>query len=230
MVRFNTRHINELALLLAVCAGSALGLLLGNGKRVTAKAPPLSVSRQSSDKLIQISQRPDEPLEFGNLSIRNAKITPGRKFNAASLAARSAAQGTDWLDNLEFNLKNRSDKQITYIVFELQFPDTEVSGPLMVYRELSTGVPSRASGGPLRSDDESPLALKPGDTTTVKLSAKHLERIKHFIGLRNFRLSEMNTVVVKILVVTFDDGMKWSSGYYMKPNPNVAGGYERVNQ
>lgn len=240
-VKSYSRFIDtNVTLLLTVCiASSVLGFVLGVNRRTTAIAKHLdshsnSISssrnmknmaaalrasvQQSDEKRIEISQRSDELLEFGNLSVKNVKISPNQKFSATSLAASGGGSVGDWLENFEFSLRNKSDKQITYVVFELQFPETEVNGPLMVYRELRIGIPPKESLDPTRSDAE-PLALNVGDTTRVVLSAKHLQRIKEFILLRNFQLSEMNRVVVKILSVFFNDGMKWESGLYYRPNP-----------
>jgi hypothetical protein len=233
MAMIETHRTSNTLMLLAICIGSAmLGLASGNRKTVTVTATPSPFSvRQSDQKSIVISARPDELLEFGNVNVKNVKITPNRKFSLKSLAVKDGEQVDDWLENLEFSLKNTSDKHITYIQFEIQFPDTEVNGPLMVYREFGIGVDpeagSRSRGGALRNDR--PLDLEPGTTTIATLSTAHLERIKHFIGLRNFQLTNINTVVVKILGVYVDDGLMWSSGHYYRLNPGSRGGYERVN-
>jgi hypothetical protein len=98
--------------------------------------------------LIEVSERPDELIEFGNLRVKDVQITSSRKFNAATVAVKSGRQIEDWLENLEFSIRNKSDKQITYIQFELQFPDTGVTGPLMVYREFGIGVHPQSAGIP----------------------------------------------------------------------------------
>jgi hypothetical protein len=229
MAKLRANHFNEALLLIAVCAVSAtLGFVLRSNKVASAKAYSPALLRQSDDKIIEINERPDELLEFSNLRVKNVKVAPGQRFSAQSIAANSNGQAEDWLENLEFRLENRSDKQIIYILFELQFPDTEINGPLMVYGDWGIGIPPRQSGNSVRSNGQS-LALNPGATTTVALSDQTLQRIKQFIGLRNFQLTNIQKVVVKILYVLFDDGLKWSTGRYYKLNPSLPGGYERIN-
>jgi hypothetical protein len=233
MAKLRSSQIYQTVGMLAVCVGAiVLGFALGNSRNIAVKAAAPLVVRQSDEKSIQISQRSDELLEFGNLSVKHVKLSPSGTFNASSLAAKSERQVEDWIENLEFTLRSKADKQITYIQFELQFPDTEVNGPLMVYREFGLGVHPQ-SGGELRGGAlryGKPLALSPGDTAIATLSDDHLQRIKHFIGLRNFQLNDMHRVVVKILSVTFDDGLMWSSGHFYRPNPGTPGGYERINR
>lgn len=230
MAKPRANRFNEAVLLIAVCAVSAtLGFVLRPNKVASAKAYPPALLRQSDDKIIEINERPDELLEFSNLRVKNVKVTPGHRFSAQSIAANSNGQAEDWLENLEFRLENKSDKQITYILFELQFPDTEINGPLMVYSDWGIGIPPRQSGNSVRSNGQ-PLALNPGETTTVALSDQILQRIKQFIGLRGFQLNDMNRIVVKTFYVIFNDGMKWSMGFYYKPNPGRPSGYERITQ
>jgi hypothetical protein len=229
----DANRTNGTLVLLAICVASAmLGFLLGGLKPVSAKASGPLLPRQSDEKLIEISERTDELVEFGNLRLKDVTIAPSRKFSAASLAVKGGGEVGDWLENLEFTLRNKTDKQITYIQFELQLPDTEASGPLMVYREFGIGIHPKAvgtlRGGALRNDE--PLALKPGDTAIARLSADHLQRIKRFIALRNFQLADINKVVVKILGVFFDDGLMWSSGHYYRGNSTAPGSYERIDQ
>jgi hypothetical protein len=234
MAKFlSSSRIKEAMILTAACVISGiLGVVLGSSQRVTAGASRPLLSQLSDEKLIEISERPDELVEFGNLRVKNVQIAPSRKFSAASLAAKSGRQSEDWLENLEFSVRNKSDKQITYIQFELQFPDTGATGPLMVYREFGIGVHPKSGdilrGGASRNDK--PLVLDPGDTTTVTLSAEHLQRIKHFIGLRNLQLTDISKVVVKVLGVFFDDGLMWATGHYYRANPDAPGGYKRIDQ
>lgn len=221
----------NLIVMLAVCVGSAfLGFALGSNTVNSAKTSKAVSLQQSDEKAVITAEQPDDPLKFGNqLRVKGVRIAMGRKFSATSIAQRGRGQVEDWLDSLEFSLTNKSPKHITYIHLELQFPDTEVNGLLMVYRELAVGVPPKLSGDQLRYGE--PLDLSPGNTFTFALSTKDLQQIKDFLALRKFELFDLSSVVVQVLTVVFDDETKWTlGGSYFRPNPAVRGGYERVNQ
>ncbi|MGA9772434.1 MAG: hypothetical protein WBV94_25600 [Blastocatellia bacterium] len=228
MANLKTHRINQTVLLLAVCAISAMfGFALRDNETVAAKSYPPILLQQSDEKVIETYERDDDLLEFGNLSVKNTRIVPYQKFSANLLAEKGGGQAEDWLENLEFSLRNKSDKQIIYIQVELQFPDTATNGGLlMVYREFCIGIHPK-SGSTLKNIR--PLALNPGATTTATLSRDHLQRIKNFVGLKNFQLTDINKVVVKILAVIFDDGVMWSSGHYFRANPAAPGGYELIS-
>ena len=96
----------------------------------------------------------------------------------------------------------------------------------MVYN-LRVGIP------PTRSKDDlehgKPLALAPANRLILTLSAEELTQLKQFLALRNFQLTDLNQVVIRIVSVVFDDGMKWEMDYYYRPNLSAPGGYQRIN-
>ena len=228
MANLKTNRINETVLLLAVCTASAmLGFALRDNKTVSAKSLPVSILQQSDEKVIEKQYFPNEPFEFSDLSVRNFHIVPHQKFSAKSIAENNSTEVGDWLENLKFVVKNRFDKRITYIYIELDFPETEASGPMMVYNQLSIGIHPKAFGDSLKHD--TPLALEPGGKITFTLSAQRLKLIKDFLAFRNFQLADLNKTVIRISYVFFDDGTKWSQGDYYKPDPSAPGGYQRIN-
>lgn len=231
MAQLKATRKNRRAVMLIVCAASALlGFALGNTKVNGTRAnKPLSL-QQSDEKVIVTAEHTDDPLKFGDLLLlKNVKIVMGRKFSARSIAEKGGGRVEDWLENLEFGLENKSEKRITYIRLELQFPDTDINGPPMVYDRLGIGIPPNASKDESRYSK--PFALNPGDTYVFTLSPRNLQVIKDFLALGKFQLADTNKVVVQVLYLIFDDGIKWTlGGSYYRPNPNVPGGYERINQ
>jgi hypothetical protein len=212
MSKLRAHHINEAVVLLAVCAGSTmLGLVLGGPRGAAPRINQPQVVEQSDEKVIVTAEHPDDPWKFGNvLRVNNVKIAMGGKFSARSIAESSGGSVEDWLENLQFSLENKSDRPITYIHLELQFPDTTINGPLMVYDRLSIGIPPGAVGDTSRYGE--PLALVPGDAFMFTLSARDLRAIKDFLALRKFQLTDINKAVVQVLYVIFDDGIKWTLG------------------
>lgn len=228
MTKLRANRIKKMVVLLAVCVGSAMmGFVLGYSKVDTAQAGSSKLLQRSDEKVIERKEYPKEPLEFDNLAVKNVKITPSQKVSARSLVEHGGGQIEDWLENLEFSLKNKSDKQVRYILLQLQFPETEVNGPMMAYN-VEVGIHPNASGDALIYGK--PLALEPGDTFAFTLSAKELKQMKDFLALRKFQLADLNKTIIPIVSVIFDDGKAWSSGRYYKPNPNAPGGYEPIDQ
>ena len=226
MQKVRVNRINESVLLSAAFGAAVLGFALGNSHKATVKAsrPP---SQRSDEKVIERKQFPREPFRFGDLSVKQVRIFPRVKFSARLIAERGGGHVDAWLENLSFTIRNTSNKRMTYINVELDFPETTVNGPLMVYNQLALGIHPKAFGDSLKHG--TPLALDPGDTTTFSFSAERLRLLNEFLGLRNFHLADLNQATIRIDHVIFDDGMKWSQGDDYKPNPAARGGFERVN-
>lgn len=232
MGTFKETRVNEGLGLLGVCfVGAVVGFYLGNRQTFPVKASAPVAVRQTDEKSIQISHGSDELLDFRDISVKHTKISSSGKFSVSSLGDTADGEVGDWLKDLQFTLKNKTDRQINYIQFELQFLDTMVDGPLMVYTEFGLGIHPNSESLPKRGSmiNDKPLALNPSAKVTASLSDDHLRRIKHFIGLRNFQLGDLNRVVIKVISVIFDDGIMWSSGHFYKPNPDAPGGYQRIN-
>jgi hypothetical protein len=229
MARSKANRANHALVALAVCAAAAgLGLAL-RSNRIPAVASTFTPTSQPPDmKVIVKESRPNEPVQFGDLRVQNVEIPPGKPFSASELAHVSKGQPEDWLGGLHYSLKNTTDKRMTFILAELQFPETTTTGPLMVYNRLGIGIPPFKPMPPEYEGNKS-LSLDPGDTVTFQLSPAQLEGIKSFIGLRNFQLADLSKVTVKITYVIFDDGTKWDVGHYYKPNPSAPHGWERID-
>ena len=210
MIKLKVPKTNQIMVVMLCIVTSLLGLALGSSNRVTsATNKPLPV-RQSENKMIVATEVPTDVLKLTDMRIRNARVTSGLRFNATSISESGGGQVEDWLENLALTFKNVSKKQITYARFDLLFPETEWKGPMMVYNPLEIGVPP---GARLEdSSDSKPITLKPGDAVTITLSAKKLQQIKHFLGIGNFQLAELNTVYIQPHFVNFDDGTKWTFG------------------
>src|SRR5262245_42886394 len=227
MPKSPTHHTGEKMILAAALVSiAALGFTLGNGQGTARTSRP--VPQRSDQKTIERKQFPNEPFRFGDLKVKNVTISPREKFSASSIAATGGGQVEDWIDKLSFTIKNTSNKRITYINIELDFPETSVNGPMMVYNQLAMGIHPKALENHLKHG--APLALEPGDSTTFVFSPEHLQLVRQFLADRNFQLADLNDATIRIDQVIFDDATKWSQGYDYRPNPNVRGGYERIGR
>jgi hypothetical protein len=213
---------------LAICIVAALlGFGIGKNSTTAGRVSPHQSVKRSDEKTIERYQRPGEPFLFGNLAVKKTRIGLREKFNINSLAERVGQPVEDWLENLQFAIKNRTNKEMTFILLELQFPETEVNGPMMVYH-LTIGMPKKATENELRTHKA--LALKPNNSIVFTLSENDLKGLKNFLSLRGFQLDGLNNVVIRIMSIYFEDGMKWEQDYYYRPNPNSPGGFERIDQ
>jgi hypothetical protein len=227
MAKLRRNRINKIVIALVVCVVSAMmGFVLGNARVLTGKASAPLLSQQSDEKEIDRYERPGEPFEFGNLNVKRTKFNLRQKFSAKSLAQSNGGEPEDWVENLEFSLKNKLGKQITFILVQLQFPETEVNGPKMIYN-LHMGIPVAASESEKKS--AAPLALEPGKRAVFTLSSEELKLLKEFLAIRRFELAKLNKLIIRVVSVVFDDGMKWEMDYYYKPNSSLPGGYERMS-
>jgi hypothetical protein len=219
------RRHDALLFLTVCCGASMIGLCLGNNGTPTVKAErPLP--QKSDEKTIERTQFNNEPFRFGDLSVKKTNITLGEKFSATSIARSGGGQTEDWLENLKFTVENTSEKPITYIDVELDFPETMSARGMMVVNQLGIGVPPFVSGDRLKQT--TPLMLDPAETITFMLSAQRLQMIKDFLAFKNFQLGDLNRVTIRIGYLVFEDGTKWEIGRYYRPNPNAPGGYERI--
>lgn len=219
-------------MLLAVCFGSAiLGITLGLNKANSTKAYQPTVLQESDEKVINWMNYRDEPLKFGNLSVKNTKQILGNKFDVKTLAEKQGGSTEDWLENLEFTLNNNSKKMITSISLHFEFSnklvrETSVTGPDIAY-PLNIGYPPEAPKEELKYFE--PLALNPGEEFTMKLSAKKLNSIKKALAASNHTFANMSRLDIRIVRVIYSDGLTWSNGRNYRPNPSAPGGYELID-
>lgn len=237
MKELKTSRVTRTFVLVAVCAGSAaLGFILRDSRTLTATASksaslvePATLG-QSDEKTVLLRYTTKDPLKFSDvLWLKAVRVLSGATFSARSIAEKAGSTNEGWLDRLQFTVKNQADKRIVYVHFEVSFPDTMANGqPIMVYRELSLGIPAKASGDTSKYGE--PLSLDPGQTHTVVISSEHLKVMDEFLALRRYRLSDLTRVDIQVLDLFFNDGTKWSLGGYYKPNPSAPNGWERTDR
>ena len=220
MARLKASRLNQTLLLILVCSGSAmLGFLCRGGRNAAANSRP--ILQASDDKVIEIKRFPNEPYRIGDLRVKNTEVVARQPFSARSLTSTTG----DWLENLEFTVRNTSDRRITYIVIQMDFPETGVGAPLMVYPK-AIGIPP-VPPVPPRSN---PLSLDPGDKTDIIITAPEVEGIKDFLASRSYQLADLNKIVLRIATVAFDDGIKWEQGRLYRRSPGARSGYEEIKQ
>lgn len=145
------------------------------------------------------------PVEISELKINGKAVNADEEFDG----------DTDWLQGLIFKLKNKSGKTITFIVLDLDFPETKAVGDGRVSQHQIT-----LGRDPENKFERPPLHFPPGETMEVPLAPEYNE-IRTLLG-RRLSLDSVTNVLVRLHQVMFDDGTVWSSGnlYRRNPDPN----------
>ena len=225
MARLKVPSVIQILVLFVVCVvASMIGFAVRNNASAPKPNQPSALQR-SDEKVVEIKEYSGKPYDVSELSVKKVKILPGEK-----LKVRSVAESEDWLDGLEFNIKNKWDKQIIWIHIELDFPETAVGGSLMI-GNLDMGIHPQATENDKKYGK--PLALNPGETVTYTLSKQWLAVIKKFLEQGGFQLANLNKVVIRISSTIFNDGTSWSEGNWFRydpKSPNAIRGYERIKQ
>lgn len=177
---------------------------------LVAMVPLFFVSRalfvalaQTSDEVQKQIVRvnyPNEPLQIVGLRNSQKALTINEKFR----------QERDWLQGLTVRFKNNTGKAITYLAWSLDFPETQASGPLMVFDVFYGAHPIRQAK---EYKDEPPIAA--GELFEQHLDGKRVDQISNFIGKRH-RLDTLTRVNIRILEIRYDDGTGWNSGTFTK--------------
>jgi hypothetical protein len=199
--------------------------------------------KQSDQKVIENDEYKSVPCAIVELSVKNVKIKSREtlvsvgfnqvprdwyEFSAESVAKNGGGAKEDWLENLALTIKNKSDKQITYIGLSIRFPETTINGPMMVYNLLNLGIHPKVSTRLV--EQSTPLMLAPGNTTTFTLSTQKLKNIKSFLAFRKFQLAELNKADLSLDTLIFEDGIRWYAGDFYKPSSSTPSGYIRIEQ
>ena len=174
MSKLRANRINRTVVSVVVCtAATLIGFAFRNTGTEAGRAYR---PQRSDDKLVIKGDWGDEPVEFSSFHTKNLVITPGRKFSVKALAE---AGGKDWLEDFGFSLKNVADKKIVFVLLQLHFPESGITGSRMVY-DLEIGIPPKAIGPAL--ENAKPLSVEPGDTFTFTLSANELQHMKSYLA------------------------------------------------
>jgi hypothetical protein len=149
-----------------------------------------------------------------NLPIRGRQFRDAYKFQA----------GDDWLRNLSLVLGNRTSKNIVLVSPSLHFPETKPNGPEvtcdLVFGRIPENVAYTSSGEKIPQGSNTPIMLAPGQRMMFSL-AEDSSNIRDTVE----RFQPFSTVSLCYIhfSVYFEDGMRWSEGTYVAPDPAHAG-------
>ncbi|MGB9181766.1 MAG: hypothetical protein WCB68_21225 [Pyrinomonadaceae bacterium] len=174
------------------------------GAKAWSKITPLKQEAAAQDKVVEIDNFPNSPVEIVDLHVKDMNVKLGEKFKLDN----------DWLRTIRFKLKNISDKPITHISLNLDFPETTSADPRMAY-SLEFGQRPGA-----RQNKSGPIFLIKGDMASVALSEAQYADLKRFVETKR-PLTTINRVLLSIPLVFFADGTVWSGGTLYRPDPTA---------
>jgi len=146
-----------------------------------------------------------EPFELIEPLVKGRKISFGQKFEETG----------DWLQSLQFKIRNKSDKQIIYIRVLLTFPETQSPGnPMRAYDVYFGQKPNE------RIHRSSPLLLSRGDIVNFALSQKQIENIDSLLQGGGFSGADITRLEFWIAEVVFADGLMWRGGNLFHQDPS----------
>ncbi len=115
-------------------------------------------------------------------------------------------------EGITFKLKNYSGREIIFIEFRLDFPETIATG-----NEMSSSIYVGQRPGSVAKKD--PIRLKPDEELIVILDEREYTNIKKFVELR-VPMSKITQVTAYPAFIIFSDGFAWNGGDYLRQDPN----------
>lgn len=227
MAKLKTNRLFQLMTLLVVCSTSAfLGSTSRSETKNSTRVSVVLAPQQSDEKVIELKTFPTEPYQFDDLSVKKTKIVAGQRFNIRTVAEQAGAQTENWIEGLEFNFKNKTEKEVKYIRLEFDFPETKTGTPMLVYQTVFGVIPNSKENV---KKAHQPFSLESDASFKYMLTERELQNIKKFLSSRSFQLESMNSIVIRVEDIFYEDGTRWWQGSWFKPNPNQPSGYEKIN-
>ena len=161
---------------------------------------------QQNEKTVSKHPAPrNEPLEIIDIRTQTKTVKLGEGFEDES----------DWLKHLTFKVKNKSDKAITFLQIDLDFPETEkTAGAIMMHQIFLGQRPDVKST--LRKP---PLYIKPNETIEISLEPIYGD-IKTLIELKHPSVEVINKLTIRTGDIMFEDATLYSGGLLHRRNPD----------
>lgn len=166
---------------------------------------------QEKLRIIQEAEQENSPVVFMN------RYVGDKAFDRSHLNRHGITAGHNWLSELSLDMKNVSNKNVTYIIPHLQIPKSgkmELNG-MIVPIFFGNRVASAATAN---KDSSSPLELlKPGDVVKLKMSDALRTNLEDY--LKKYDAEDIEQIRTDVRVVHFDDGTGWSLGLELRQDP-----------
>ena len=161
---------------------------------------------QQKEKVVSKHPAPlNEPIEIIDVSVNTKAVKLGEGFEAE----------TGWLKGVTFKVKNRSEKAITALTIDFDFPETKESAGAIMMHPLFLGQRPDFKSSIYRP----PLHLQPNETIEISLE-KEYAGIKTLIELKHPSVDVINKLVIRVGDMMFEDGTLYSGGFFYRRNPD----------
>lgn len=191
-------HIANRRRLVAVVVPFLLGAIV----LVVSLLPSGAASQTGQRKrVIEETPYPDAPVQIVSLTNRRHPIKLKESF----------VDDDDWLEGLEIQVINKSDKTVTHVGIEIVFESP--NGPPSVW-PITYGL------NPFSLKPDEPIitnkikAIRPGGRTSVELSDLAYGELKAF--LKDTGHIDVDKVKIFVTTIGFDDGTAWGGSYYIR--------------
>lgn len=170
-------------------------------------------------------------LTAGGLSVQalswiepeGTSLTDASRFRSAYYAPAADS----WLKDLTLVLRNRTSKTIVRVEFDLTFPETKGTGPMIWptvrFGQLPANAAFYGSGDPIPPGPEPAILFNPGQVMGFNF-ARSESHLRAAVETRQ-PFASISLCYVHFRV-SFDDGMVWTeAGDYANPDPQHPGRY-----
>lgn len=171
----------------------------------------LDVQAQSDKKTVKLADTIRPQIKFSDIKIGQQDIKLGEDFDT----------GPDWIKNLTFKLENISGKRIVFLIVNVNFPQTRLTGNLMSYG-INFG---------LRPDSKfrqtnPPMLLKPAEILEVSLD-REKERIYKFVNERQ-PIESIQKIELETGFIIFEDRTAWLAGSFLRQDSGDPDLYKHI--
>ncbi len=191
------RKITTALIIANICLVTLYTSSWSHGKRRVAPQKEKAVLKHPGPK--------KEPFEITEIRVKTKALKLGEIFEDES----------DWLKHVTFKVKNRSDKAITFLQIDLDFPETEATAGAIMMHQLFFG-----QRPDFRSTlNNQPLYIKPNEAIEISLEREY-DDIKTLIELKHPTVGVINKLTIRTSSIIFEDDILYSAGMFSRRNPD----------
>lgn len=171
---------------------------------------PIVTSAQEKLRIIHETEQEDTPIVVVSRQVGDRPVDRNYRNRHGIMA------GQDWINQLTLDVKNVSNKNITYFEINLRIPKTGTmvhTGMIVSIFFGNSAAPPAASGEPNSKQD----FLIPGGVVKVKINDSQRTQMENF--LKEYDAEDVELLEMDIREVHFDDGTGWSLGIELRQDP-----------
>lgn len=210
----NRKH-NFTTMMVMITIALTILVLAFNQRGQIVWASYLQEQIQSKQRKISLLRVPDEPFELAQIRFKGAAVRSGGVFRAEG----------DWFRDIQLEIKNTSNKTMTGLFLEIQFPETKTDSSIMMGHQLLLGQRTARDG----KLDGTAISLTSSSTLAVQLSETDCQRIESLLSKRGLSISKLTTVNWRITQIIFLDGSVWVNGIWHIPDSSSPTGYRKMS-